>query len=108
MSNGARSSGVPSVRSVIEHASTYYLLYTGTCLAEKGRVQLHLSTNKFLVGDRIGLLYAGKLVKKSKDELALLAWRQYALDGSFVGESSDPFPVRVDLTGNLSMKSLEE
>jgi hypothetical protein len=67
----------------------------------------HLSTNKLLVGYRSGSLYAGKLVEKSKDERVLLAGRQYALDGSFVGELSDPFPVRADPTGNLSMKSLE-
>jgi beta-fructofuranosidase len=64
--------------------------------------------NKFLVGDRIGSLYAGKRVGKSQDEWGLLARRQYALDGSFVVELSDPLSVRVDPTGNLSMKSLEE
>jgi beta-fructofuranosidase len=84
-------SGLPPV------TGTHYMI------AEKPLGPFHLSTNKFLVGDGIGSLYAGKLVEKSKDEWVLLAWRQYALDGSFVGELSDPFPVRVDPTGNLSM-----
>ena len=83
-------SGLPPV------TGTHYMV------AEKPLGPFHLST-KFLVGDRIGSLYAGKLVEKSKDEWILLAWRQYALDGSFVGELSDPFPVRADPTGNLSM-----
>jgi beta-fructofuranosidase len=81
--------------------STHYTV------AEKPLGHFHLSTSKLLVGNGIGSINVGKLVEKSIDEWGLLAWRQYALDGSFVVELSDPFWVRVDSTGNLSMKSLE-
>jgi hypothetical protein len=35
--------------------------------------------------------------------IILLAWRQFALNGTFIGELSDPFPVKIDHAGNLSV-----
>lgn len=63
------------------------------------------STDEFLVGDPVGSLYAGKLVKGPDDEWYFLAWRQFAPDGAFIGELRDPLPVNIDSAGNLSVDS---
>lgn len=60
-------------------------------------------TDEFLAGDRIGSLYAGKLVRAPDGKWAFLAARQYTADGDFVGELSDPRPVRVDRRGTLAV-----
>ena len=61
------------------------------------------STHDFLIGDRLGSLYSGKLVKGPDGRLRFLAWRNFAPDGTFVGELADPLPVAVDDAGNLSV-----
>jgi beta-fructofuranosidase len=61
------------------------------------------SSEEFLVGDRIGSLYAGKLVPSPDGKWALLASRLFAPDGTLLGELSDPLPVGVDGAGNLSI-----
>jgi beta-fructofuranosidase len=61
------------------------------------------STDEFLIGDRIGSLYAGKLVPSPDGKWALLASHLFASDSTFLGELSDPLPVGVDGAGNLSI-----
>jgi beta-fructofuranosidase len=60
-------------------------------------------TDEFLVGDPIGSLYSGKLVRGPDGEWTLLASCMFAPDGTFLGELSDPLPVSVDGAGNLSV-----
>jgi beta-fructofuranosidase len=64
----------------------------------------HLSTGKLLIGDRIGSLYAGKLVLNPKGEWVMLASHMYAPDGAYVGALTDPFPVTWDPTGALALE----
>ena len=63
----------------------------------------HYCTDEFLVGDRIGSLYTGKLVPGPDGEWVFLTSRLFAPDGTFIGELSDPFPVAVDAAGYLSV-----
>jgi beta-fructofuranosidase len=65
----------------------------------------HFTTDEFLVGDGIGSLYAGKLVRNLAGEWVMLATRMFARDGAFVGTLSDPLPVEVDGEGNLSVRA---
>jgi beta-fructofuranosidase len=76
---------------------TYYLV------ADDMLGAYRFSADQLLVGDQMGSLYAGKLVQVSDREWVFLAWRRVAPDGSFVGELSDPMPVRVNAAGNLSV-----
>ncbi len=62
-----------------------------------------LSTDEFLVGDKTGSLYAGKLVQSPDSDWVFLAWHKFAPDGTFIGELSDPFPVAVDRMGDMSV-----
>ena len=62
------------------------------------------STHEFLVGDPLGSLYSGKLVEGPDNDPCFLAWRNFAPDGSFVGELDDPLPVSVDGEGNLQVE----
>lgn len=64
-----------------------------------------LPTDEFLLGDRYGSLYGGKLVYGPEGSVLLLAWRQFSTQGEFVGEIIDPLPVMVDRAGRLSVKS---
>jgi beta-fructofuranosidase len=64
------------------------------------------STHEFLVGDSLGSLYSGKLVKGPDDRLYFLAWRNFAPDGSFVGELDDPLPISVGGEGNLRVERI--
>ena len=65
------------------------------------------STHEFLVGDPLGSLYSGKLVEGSDGRLCYLAWRNFAPDGTFVGELADPFQVAVDGEGILSVEKAQ-
>ena len=60
--------------------------------------------DEFLVGDEIGSLYAGKLVRGPGGGWLFLASRMFAPDGTFLGQLSDPLPVGVDRAGTLSVE----
>lgn len=62
------------------------------------------TTDEFLVGDAIGSLYSGKLVQGPDDQWYCLAFRNFAADGTFLGDLIDPLPVLVDARGNLSVE----
>jgi beta-fructofuranosidase len=98
-------SAVASVHSALRCQRTGLEPVTGThyLMADHLLGPFRFSTDEFLVGDRSGSLYAGKLVSSPDGRWVFLAWRMFAPDGSFVGELSDPLPVRVDDTGNLSV-----
>ncbi len=76
---------------------THYLL------ADDPLGPFRFSTHDFLVGDAVGSLYSGKLVEGPDGRPCYLAWRNFARDGTFVGELADPLPVAVDGEGNLSI-----
>jgi beta-fructofuranosidase len=59
-----------------------------------------LQRDDFLLGDKIGRYYAGRAVE-TRDGWVMLAWLQSGPDGNFIGEISDPMPLRVDATGQL-------
>jgi beta-fructofuranosidase len=62
------------------------------------------TTDEFLAGDRVGSLYAGKLVLNPKNEWVMLASHMFAPDGTFVGALTDPFPTALDGKGELSLE----
>ena len=64
------------------------------------------STHEFLVGDPSGSLYSGKLVEGPDGHPCFLAWRNFAPDGSFVGELDDPLPISVGDEGNLRVERI--
>jgi beta-fructofuranosidase len=62
-----------------------------------------LSEERFLSGDPVGELYAGRVARDPGGALVFLAFLQFVGGGPFVGGLSDPFPVSVDLNGRLSI-----
>lgn len=60
--------------------------------------------DEFLAGDKFGSLYAGKLIKGPDGEWKFMAWYNQNSQGEFIGALSDPLPVQLDATGNLSVK----
>lgn len=70
-------------------------------IAESPLGPFRFSANEYLLGDKVGSLYSSKLIKGPDDKWHAIAFRQFAPDGSFIGELSDPFPVYIDNEGNL-------
>ncbi|NIW43202.1 MAG: family 43 glycosylhydrolase [candidate division Zixibacteria bacterium] len=60
--------------------------------------------DEFLVGDQAGTRYSAKILQGPNQEWVLLAFKNYAPDGSFVGELADPIPVGVGSDGRLFLK----
>jgi beta-fructofuranosidase len=60
-----------------------------------------LITNEFLLGDKIGSLYSGKLVKIPSGKWNLMAFKKSTADGDFLGEIGDPMPIQVGTDGRL-------
>ena len=79
---------------------THYLV------AEDPLGPFRFSTHEFLVGDPSGSLYSGKLVEGPDGHPCFLAWRNFAPDGSFVGELDDPLPISVGDEGNLRVERI--
>lgn len=52
-------------------------------------------SDKFLVGDRNGSLYSGKLIQGPDGQWLFMAWHNRDASGNFLGTLSDPFPVTV-------------
>ncbi len=78
---------------------------TGThyLMADSPLGPFRLTTDEFLVGDPTGLFYSGKLVQGPDKSWNLLAFYQYAPDGSFIGELTEPIPVEIHEDGALSV-----
>jgi len=94
-----------SAHSVLRCQRTGRKPVTGThyLIAEDPLGPFRFSSDEFLVGGPTRSLYGGKLVRGPDGKWVLLASRLFAPDGSFVGELSDPLPVKVDGEGNLSV-----
>jgi beta-fructofuranosidase len=64
----------------------------------------HLSnTEKFLVGDEIGSLYSGKIIRNPKGEWVYLAFRDFEYENRFIGEISNALPLNVLSDGRLTI-----
>ena len=59
------------------------------------------SSDRLLFGDQVGSIYTTKLIQDPEGRWVLLGNFNYAHDGTYIGELSDPFPVSVDQVGNL-------
>jgi beta-fructofuranosidase len=82
----------------VAHAGTHYL----TAASKDGPYAL--DRDDFLVGDPdVGRHYAGRMIRHD-GAWHFLAWRMHDPDGGFVGELSDPMPVRVDADGAISVE----
>jgi beta-fructofuranosidase len=94
-----------SAHSALRCKQTRLELVTGThyLIGDNPLGPFQFSTDELLVGDRIGSLYAGKLVPSPDGKWVLLASHLFAPDGTFLGELGDPLPVGVDDAGNLSV-----
>jgi beta-fructofuranosidase len=95
-----------SVHSTLRCQQTGLRPVTGThyLSAEDPLGPFRFSTDEFLAGDQIGSLYAGKSVQRPDGDWVFLACRQFAPDGTFIGELSGPLPLTVDHAGNLSLE----
>lgn len=81
----------------LSDCGTHYLV------AESARGPFTLSTERFFSGDARGELYAGRVIETFDGEWVFLAFLQFVDGGPFVGGLSDPFPIRVDSRGALSI-----
>lgn len=61
-----------------------------------------LQRDDFLLGDPAGRYYAGRAIETDAGWV-MLAWMQ-SPEGNFIGEISDPMPLRVDSTGQLRIE----
>lgn len=60
-------------------------------------------TYNFLVGEPTGLFYSGKLIQAPDGDWKFMACYQFAPDGSFIGELTDPMTVSIAETGELTV-----
>jgi beta-fructofuranosidase len=60
-------------------------------------------TDEFLVGDELGSVYGGKVIRDGDGAWSMLLWRWLAPDGSFLGDLTDPVPLLVDPSGRLRL-----
>jgi beta-fructofuranosidase len=82
----------------VAHCGTHYL----TAGDKQGPYAL--DRDDFLVGDPdLGRHYAGRMIRHG-GAWQFLAWRMHGPDGVFLGELSDPMPVRADADGSLSVQ----
>ncbi len=63
-----------------------------------------LKTPIFFAGDVNNQIYAGKILKNPQGKLVFLTWKNLNKEGNFLGELSDPYPVRILETGELSIQ----
>lgn len=61
----------------------------------------HYLTDTFLAGDRAGSLYSGKLVQDGAGRWMFMAFRNFNDEGAFIGDITDPMPLRVEPDGRL-------
>lgn len=78
-----------------QHTGTHYLV------ADHPLGPFSYLTNDFLVGDEIGSLYAGKVIRSPFDKWAFLAFEHYSSGRMFVGKIIDPLPVIIQENGQL-------
>jgi beta-fructofuranosidase len=62
-----------------------------------------LLTDEFLLGDKIGSHYSGKLIRDRRGTWNIMASRSWTADGGFLGEISDPMPLKIGEDGQLGL-----
>jgi beta-fructofuranosidase len=121
--------GQLEVPQVVKIGATYYLLFclgdgqfsearkargvkreTGThyMVANNPLGPYRLLEDDFLVGDESGSLYAGRLVQDNEGSWHFMAFRNVTASGQFLGEITDPMPVRVEEDGRLRVTVTRE
>lgn len=55
-----------------------------------------MSTDRFLLGDEVGLLYGGKIIQTHDGAWRMMAFCNYTEDGNFLGTITDPFSINFD------------
>jgi beta-fructofuranosidase len=83
-------------RGVALQTGTHYLV------ADNPLGPFHYLTDHFLSGDREGSLYSGKLIQDVQKNWQFLAFKNVS-QGQFIGELSNPMPVRVLTDGRLEL-----
>ena len=81
---------------------------TGThyMISDKPLGPYHALTDEFLLGDEMGTFYSGKAIQDTQGDWFLLACRQFDENGEFIGEISDPMPVRAEMDGRLMIENM--
>lgn len=70
-------------------------------IADKPLGPFRFCAQEYLVGDKVGSLYSSKLIKGPDENWNVIAFRQFAPDGTFIGELSDPMLVSINNKKNL-------
>ena len=80
-------------------------LMTGThyYVADRPLGPFEFLTNEFLVGDKIGSLYSGKVIRNPEGEWVYMAFRGNGPDNRFIGDLIDPLPVTIAQDGKISL-----
>jgi beta-fructofuranosidase len=81
--------------AIKKHTGTHYLV------ADHPLGPFRYLTHDFLVGDEMGSLYAGKVIRGTQDEWVFLAFEHFSAGKMFVGKITDPFPLSVQKDGKL-------
>jgi len=80
-------------------------LQTGThyLIADNPFGPFKYMTDDFLVGDEIGSLYSGKVIRDSRDKWLFMAFEHFSKPDLFIGKIADPFQLSVQADGRLSV-----
>ncbi len=61
----------------------------------------HYLTDDFMVGDEIGSLYAGRVVRRPDGQWFFMAFEHFAPGKMFVGKIANPLPLQIQSDGSL-------
>jgi len=78
-----------------QHTGTHYLV------ADHALGPFRSLTHEFLVGDEIGSLYAGKVIRGPQGDWVFMAFENFSPGKMFIGKISDPFPLSIQKDGKL-------
>ena len=67
----------------------------------------HREAGQLLIGDTVGLLYSGKLIRGTDERWYCIAFHNLNRRGEFVGALSDPMSVTMNRNGKLSVETVE-
>lgn len=78
-------------------------LQTGThyMMADNPLGPFRYITDDFLVGDEIGSLYAGRVIRNPRGEWVFMAFEHFAPGKKFIGSIADPLPISIQADGKL-------
>ncbi len=60
-------------------------------------------SDEFLMGDTIGSKYSGKIIRNPQGEWVLMAFHNFGQEKQFIGELSNPMPIRIDPDGAIHL-----